>query len=142
MAFTPFVETDQPTMAAFNEKFGSLIEIINTVRESSLKIEYGYYFGRGKTNERTPISIKCSFMPYLVFIQGVINGNTGNGLTVLIRNVPNADTTIQSGNSANAIINNLTWDETTKSVSWPYLYDQPKYNFDDANTTYHYIAIG
>ena len=71
MAFTPFTESDQPTMAAFNEKFQECIQAAENM------IETGSYVGDGN-NVKT---ITFSTSPLFLFIyQGVISlsGNSVN----------------------------------------------------------------
>lgn len=58
MAFTPFVETDQPTMANFNAKFQELIEHI-----FSSAVVIRTYTGTGST-----ISIPLDFNPSAIII--------------------------------------------------------------------------
>lgn len=85
MAFTPFVDTDQPTMAEFNEKFQ---ECIAEAFSHDVQIETGSYVGTG-TNS---ITINFSNPPKIVFIFGVkansyfsawILFNGSNGFAVL-----------------------------------------------------------
>lgn len=53
MAFVPFVETDQPTMAAFNEKFlQSIEEAAEDALSKSLQIETGSYVGTGNSLDK------------------------------------------------------------------------------------------
>lgn len=52
MAFTPFIESDQPTMAAFNEKFR---EIIAEAVGQSAKIQTGSFVGTGVADETITI---------------------------------------------------------------------------------------
>lgn len=68
MAFTPFVETDQPTMASFNEKFQQAIQ---DATAQGLKIEVVTYIGTGTYGQDNPTSISFSFVPKMVIIIGV-----------------------------------------------------------------------
>lgn len=61
MAFTPFVETDQPTMAEFNEKFQ---ECIAEALSHDVQIETGSYVGTGVN----PVTLTFSFTPQFVII--------------------------------------------------------------------------
>lgn len=70
MAFVPFVESDQPTMAAFNEKFQQNYEA--TIAAAG-KVETGSYVGTGTT---TAVKITCSFTPKLIVIAGLSVGET------------------------------------------------------------------
>lgn len=67
MAFTPFVETDQPTMAEFNEKFQ---ECIGAAVDLSGKIEAFSYVGTGTWGPSYPNTITCSFAPILIMLIG------------------------------------------------------------------------
>lgn len=61
MAFVPFVETDQPTMEAFNEKFQAL-------RDEVVKFEKGSYVGTGTSGSQNPTVINFQSEPFAVFI--------------------------------------------------------------------------
>lgn len=75
MAFVPFVETDQPTMAAFNEKFQQNYE---AAVSACAKIESGTYVGSGDGTK----SLTFGFVPKLVVIYGSKSGSTeGNAVT-------------------------------------------------------------
>lgn len=67
MAFVPFVESDQPTMAAFNEKFQEAIEqATDDAVSAAPKIVTGSYVG---TDEITK-TISFETAPKIVFICG------------------------------------------------------------------------
>lgn len=70
MAFVPFVESDQPTMAAFNEKFQQNYE---AAVDACAKIEEGTYTGTGGSNTLT-----FGFVPKIVFITSDLAGNLTN----------------------------------------------------------------
>lgn len=63
MAFTPFTESDQPTMANFNEKFQ---EAIQAALDEDLKIEVGTYTGTGTGGASNPnhltLSLNCKLL--------------------------------------------------------------------------------
>lgn len=61
MAFVPFIETDQPTMAAFNEKFQAL-------HDEVVKFEKGSYVGTGASGSENPTVINFQSEPFAVFI--------------------------------------------------------------------------
>lgn len=67
MAFVPFVETDQPTMAAFNEKFQSAIDSAVSI---GLKLESGTYVGTGGYGTSKKNSLTFSRPVKLLFVQG------------------------------------------------------------------------
>ena len=63
MAFTPFTEQDQPTMANFNEKFQ---EAIQAAVDEDLKIEVGTYTGTGTGGDSHPnqltLGLNCNLL--------------------------------------------------------------------------------
>lgn len=65
MAFTPFVETDQPTMANFNEKFQ---ECIQEAIEGGTEIFTGSYEGTGTYGENNPNTLTFPFKPKIWWI--------------------------------------------------------------------------
>lgn len=81
MAFTPFVETDQPTMANFNEKFQELFkELFSSVAQT----EYGMYIGTGTYGRDAPNSYTFSspkdifILAYRVLTSGQFTAYFGN----------------------------------------------------------------
>lgn len=70
MAFTPFTETDRPTMANFNSKF---LEILS----EDIKMETGSYTGTGTSGESNPTQITFQNRPDFLLIYPVTdNGET------------------------------------------------------------------
>lgn len=65
MAFVPFVESDQPTMAAFNEKFQKILDV---TLGADVKIETGSYVGNGAYGASNAKSLTFSFVPKLLLI--------------------------------------------------------------------------
>lgn len=71
MSFTPFVETDKPTMPAFNEKFQSAIsEAVSSAISKDAKVVFGSYTGTGTeslslTFESAPLAVFISSSSYL-----------------------------------------------------------------------------
>ena len=57
MAFVPFTKDEQPTMAAFNEKFEQAIQ---QALADGVKIEVGSYVGTGTYGSSNPCSIAAS----------------------------------------------------------------------------------
>lgn len=72
MAFVPFTETDQPTMAAFNAKFQS---IITEAVSQGKQIEVGSYVGTGAYGEQNPNSLQFNGKAILVFL--FVTGSSG-----------------------------------------------------------------
>lgn len=67
MAFTPFTADDQPTMAAFNEKFQSILADATDKVDS--KIVIGTYMGTFVNVSVPPVIIELGFTPSAVFIE-------------------------------------------------------------------------
>lgn len=74
MAFVPFVETDQPTMAAFNEKFQQNYE---AAVGSCAKVITGTYVGTGKY----PATLTFNEKPQLVVITLKYDSTLSDGKT-------------------------------------------------------------
>lgn len=133
MAFVPFTKDDQPTMAAFNEKFQ---QAIDEAVSRGVKIEVGSYVGTGTYGKTNPNSLTFGFEPKLVLI-----GEVGwNYFTVLFNGIG----IVMAGGS------NIKMTSTSfsgKTVSW-YNIDEytgsPKYRvqMNESGFVYHYIAIG
>lgn len=132
MAFVPFVETDLPSMANFNEK---LLEAIAEAKAQALdegvKIETGSYVGTGTYGEGNPNSLTFEFVPTLVM---VYDASSPNIKTELINGNPVATST-QSGASNGVAI----WSD--KTVEW-YNNRSEGYQMNYAGSEYIYIAIG
>lgn len=82
MGFTPFIETDQPTMAAFNEKFQ---EAISEAISAGVKIETGSYVGTGTSGKNNANTIALNGDDPVVVIVTAryysgLPGETGFGL--------------------------------------------------------------
>ena len=73
MAFTPFTESDQPTMAAFNQKFK---EAIQDGIDGGLQMVEGSYTGTGRYGEGNKNSLSFPKPPKL-FIIGDAAGRLG-----------------------------------------------------------------
>lgn len=73
MAFVPFTKDEQPTMAAFNEKFEQAIgQAIQQALADGVKIEAGSYVGTGTYGGSNPcsISVPSGAKLVLIFAQG------------------------------------------------------------------------
>lgn len=69
MAFTPFVETDLPSMANFNAKFEEAIEAAKDgALADGVKIATGSYVGTGTYGASNPCSLTFDFIPKIVVI--------------------------------------------------------------------------
>ena len=129
VAFTPFVETDQPTMAAFNGKFQ---ELLQAALDSDVKIGNGSYVGTGKYGQENPNSLTFSFFPRFLMIAGYQGSDTLMGFTAvggltLFRVGTQGFSTIPITLSGNTV----TW-----YSSGMYL------QMNASGTTYQYFAIG
>lgn len=131
MAFTPFVETDQPTMANFNEKF---LEILS----EDIKVEAGSYVGTGTYGESNPNSLTFDFTPKAVFIFGTkAPNNTGasmmyfwgaDSFTLILSGLSGAE---PSG-TASVSGNTMSWYDTREAY----------YQCNKSSRTYNYLALG
>lgn len=70
MAFVPFTASDQPTMAAFNEKFQNLM---TDIVDKGVHIEWVSYIGTGNSGASSPCSLTFSFAPDIVIAAYYIN---------------------------------------------------------------------
>lgn len=87
MAFVPFVESDQPTIAAFNEKFQ---QAIAAAIAGGKQIQKVGYVGTGTYGKNSPVVIEFETQPDLVVVGGAsqypalvfVKGSTGLILTL------------------------------------------------------------
>lgn len=77
MAFVPFVETDQPTMAAFNEKFQ---QNYDAAMEDGTHFQAFSYVGTGKSGASSPNKLTFGFAPKFVLLFGDSTGYSFNGI--------------------------------------------------------------
>ena len=139
MAFTPFIESDQPTMAAFNEKFSEAISTaINGALDADIKVETGSYTGTGKYGKSNPNRLTFDFVPKLVIVSGQGNSsNTGAGFiycwgskkyTLIYASYGGAQTTCVVSSA-------------DKTMNW---YDTQlvDYQCNNSKFVFNYIAIG
>ncbi|WP_298030305.1 hypothetical protein [uncultured Dysosmobacter sp.] len=131
MAFTPFVESDQPTMAAFNEKFR---ELIAEAVGQAPKIEMGSYVGTGTSGKENPVCLTFNFVPKLIAIGAFKSSSPSlipavNGQRV---------THIAHGGTSGLDYMYWTWDEKTA-----FFYPSGSGSlFNVAGESYCYIGIG
>ncbi len=69
MAFTPFVDSDLPSMANFNAKF---LEAISDAVGQSAKIQTGSYTGTGTYGSANQCILTFEFVPDIFFICGTV----------------------------------------------------------------------
>ena len=145
MAFTPFVETDQPTMAGFNEKF---LSCINDAVSRAPHIVSGSYIGTGQVGSSHPNTLIFSeFRPDIVIISAEASTNSREGaMAVFIWGNPTPGVfDLASGGILSAQYNDQT-------LSW-YAISAIGYNGTDqaasqstqlnrTGMTYRYVAIG
>lgn len=150
MAFTPFVESDRPTMSAFNEKF---LECIAEAVGQSPKIEMGNYLGTGTQGQNNPNSLTFAFEPKALIVaknQQVMPSATGSSSYVawggfLWLRGQQFGLSVVSAMNTLVLRVNLTWDGDT--VSWYQQNPSTSLNaasvqLNQSNTTYYYLAIG
>ena len=142
MAFTPFVETDAPTMAAFNQKFAQAIEEAESgALARGTKFAKGSYKGTNKSGASNPNTLTFDFAPQVVIIA------YANNVAIFVRDCNMASVYGSGGINVNSsvlgwYISNVTWGE--KSLSW-YVAGGTSMNDTQLNAsayTYNYIAIG
>lgn len=143
MAFTPFTESDQPTMTAFNEK---LQAVLDTAIKAGIKVEYGTYKGTGTYGKGHKNSLSFTQKPKIVFITAPYDSNNRTGATAVI----------VCGNEMSTV-NDLVGgyyldvEYAENSISW-YCYGGVAYNgtsvsatargqLNDSFYTYHYAAV-
>lgn len=142
MAFVPFVESDQPTMAAFNEKFQQILDV---TLGADVKIETGSYVGNGAYGASNAKSLTFSFVPELLFVG---RHNSIMDLSIFPVFAFNSefdttqtqygclfDQTIQPFGYAKLNGTTVTWYGTTET-------NHLNVNSAPQKTTYDYIAIG
>ena len=128
MAFTPFVETDQPTMAEFNEKFQ---ECIQSALDAGVQIETGSYVGTGTYGASNPNTLTFEFSPKFIVIQPKDDTYAdGSFYLFFSRGV------LYTGMNGHTTV---SW--SSNSVSW---YDSQNFHYqlNRANQTYIFTAIG
>lgn len=139
MAFTPFVETDQPTMAAFNEKFQ---EAINAAIELGLTVEVGTYVGTGTCGVNNKNSLTFFGVPKLLIVSYIVNQSTPNGGNIIWFSGINYTIPCNKDTSTSIVVeannNVLNWWATgVTSSSSTGIRDQ----MNTAGVTYSYFAI-
>ena len=138
MAFVPFVETDQPTMAAFNEKFQQNFE---AAVAAGVQIAIGSYVGDGSRTKTLSIPFKAEFLFIYgdyIYVPGPSYGE-GFGMSV----VDSGAFILQRGSNAPV----MTISRTETGVSWIYettnsTYQTAECSQNASGKTYHYFAIG
>lgn len=132
MAFTPFVDTDLPSMANFNQKF---LDAIQQATDDALgeapKIATGSYVGTGKYGSRNPNSLTFGFEPKIIII-----GNDRGGVYInfyfwgAVRM-----------NGANNYAKENIVSTSNYTISWYHPSDVDG-QLNASGITYNYIAIG
>lgn len=130
MAFTPFVETDQPTMANFNEKFQ---EAIQAAIDGGTQVSTGSYVGTGAYGSTNKNSVTLDFSP-LFFCVGITNGEDTLGMIWW-----SGLTKIEVGTSAVSTTNIIS--VSGKTISW-YCTGTAYSQLNESGKKYYYFAIG
>lgn len=147
MAFTPFVETDQPTMAKFNEKFQDAISdaIAGGIAggiAGSPKIMTGSYIGTGTFLSSSPNTLTFPFTP---IIWGVFRMVSTGGVDLSLPNIILWDNDYKNTNVSMYTRSDSTTTQFVtingNSVSW-YSSSSGEHQLNANGTTYHYFAIG
>ena len=132
MAFTPFTESDQPTMSAFNQKFQDAIQ---EAASKDLVIESGTYKGTGKYGISNKNKIVFSSKPVVVFLFQVtdINDTGSKAYPAPFLNGQPDGIEVSGGDKVM-----LSWEEN--AVSW-YHPSDAFLQFNGSGDTYGYKAI-
>lgn len=144
MAFTPFIESDQPTMAAFNEKFSAAISAaIDGALDVGIKVEVGSYVGTGTYGSSNPTSLTFDFVPKLIILECNSNIKDIPYSVILIRDNPFVRNVIQTNSGALSTSTlRITWGENM--VSW-FSEFNAEYQMNSSQyggLPYFYVAIG
>lgn len=135
MAFVPFTKDDQPTMAAFNERFQ---QAIDEAVSRGVKIEVGSYVGTGTYGSSNPNTLTLEFEPKLIVIT-----EKGYGVNPLGSQWNNSVILVQGSYSMYVQTSKLCkFNVAGKNATW---YTEGSAGFQQLNssgTTYNYIAIG
>lgn len=147
MAFTPFVDTDLPSMANFNQKFLDAIQQAtdDAVNEAP-KIATGSYVGTGTSGSSSRNTLTFSFEPKIVFIQHQTDASFNKNSTseinyaFMINGITSYVDRLSSSNVSDGIVyvswegNTVTWYRDSSSY--------PDGQLNISGATYHYVAIG
>ena len=138
MAFTPFVETDQPTMAEFNEKFQ---ECIQEAADKGTEVFTGSYVGTGTYGVSNPNTLTFPFKPKLWGVYA-LSGLSYESMNSSAIGRGYADTMIipwiEGTAKTTAGQGNITM--SGNSVSWYAVSLDTQCN--SSSTVYYYFAIG
>lgn len=126
MAFTPFTEADQPTMAAFNEKFQSAIE--DAVLKG-VKSKLGSYQGTGSSSS---VSLSFDFSPVVVIVMAA---DSRNYFGAIFLRGGNTCVLIESG------WHSMSYSLSGGSLSWTGG-NTTNLSLNQPGQTYFYVAIG
>ena len=143
MAFTPFVETDQPTMSAFNQKF---LDAIQQATEDTLaagpKIATGSYVGTGTYGADHPNTLTFEFEPKMVVISGQVPNSTSSNHLGYVIFVPGM--TKYAPFTSEGYYQEGTVSFDGDSVSWWALVanNVAGFQLNVSGRTYNYLAIG
>lgn len=130
MAFVPFTESDQPTMAAFNEKFQ------NAIDEAVLlghKVVTGSYTGKGTYGSENKNTVSIPYTPLFFLIQREYRSMTGSHFVSFF----STGTYFTTGST---ITGRLTVSSFGKAVSW-YSSQSETEQMNVSGDKYNYLAI-
>lgn len=150
MSFNPFSETDQPTMANFNQKFQDAIaQATQDALSAAPKIAVGSYVGTGTYGSSNPNTLTFGFKPKIVLIFPNCIGNLNVGFLAVLNQTASFSYWNPDGSGWFSPTLHATFSET--GVSWyaDDIYDyQTLRQMNDCPSEfnlvseYHYIAIG
>lgn len=136
MAFVPFVESDQPTMLAFNEKFQQNYE---AALEFGLDVVVGSYTGTGAYGKENPTKVNLPFKPSIFMVR-----KAGESLPQFSCLALYGSESVTYPNDSNSEITaQFAW-----GVNFVSYYNGlnaslgPAYQFNASGIKYEYVAIG
>ena len=140
MAFTPFTESDQPTMANFNEKFQ---QAIAEAKEQAIAGRYfasGSYVGTGGTNADNPTRLNFPFKPKVLFVTYKDpNKYHLYDWNFFVYPLDYCSIYMDFVSEVNKKRAYVTW--SGNNVSW-YVLDNATAQLNANGTTYYYFALG
>ncbi len=137
MAFTPFTESDQPTMANFNEKFQQAIAEAKGQAIAGRYFASGSYVGTGGTNADNPTRLNFPFKPKVLFV--TYKAQNKDYLYDWKFFIYPLDYCSIYAELAKVLRAYVTWGNNY--VSW-YVLDNASAQLNANGTTYYYFALG
>lgn len=142
-----FTEDEQPTMANFNEKFMKLVQLAesaqSTANTNNGKIAQGSYVGTGIVGGQTSDykALALPFPPKLLFVWMPTDGESSQ--YAILTDKGGTGTSVWGSTSSASGSYAFQTKLSGNTLSWRvYTNYNQSTNFDSANVTYKYVAIG